>query len=304
MIPAFPAFKILELSDKEEIASFTSGESPYSDFNFNSLWSWDVSNERMVSKLNGNLVIQFTDYVSEALFYSFIGTHEPEDTSLSLIAHAEENGISPVLRLVPEGAIGAVNSPLLHIREDRDNFDYVYDVQELLSLKGAKHKDTRHLVSKFERAYAGARFEVGELNNSDVQNSIISVLRRWEREKERKAKDYGLAHEELAIRRLMQSADPGTLLVGGVFIGDAMIGFSVDEVLPGGYSISHFYKADSSHVGVYEFLNNKMAAHLDCLGITLWNWEQDLGLSNLRHSKMAYRPVRFLKKFCVSATAQ
>lgn len=41
MIPKFPEFKKLELSNKEEIENFTSKFPPYSDFNFVSMWCWD-----------------------------------------------------------------------------------------------------------------------------------------------------------------------------------------------------------------------------------------------------------------------
>ena len=45
MLPEFPQFKKLELSDKEEVEKFTSKFPPYSDFNFVSMWSWDIKGE-------------------------------------------------------------------------------------------------------------------------------------------------------------------------------------------------------------------------------------------------------------------
>ena len=38
MIPEFPEFKKLELSNKEEIEKITQKFPPYSDFNFVSMW--------------------------------------------------------------------------------------------------------------------------------------------------------------------------------------------------------------------------------------------------------------------------
>lgn len=42
MLPEFPQFKNLELSDEEEIERHTHKFLPYSDFNFVSMWSWDI----------------------------------------------------------------------------------------------------------------------------------------------------------------------------------------------------------------------------------------------------------------------
>ena len=64
MIPQFPEFKSLELSDKKDIESFTKRFPPYSDFNFVSMWSWDIKEEIRISQLNGNLVVRFTDYLT------------------------------------------------------------------------------------------------------------------------------------------------------------------------------------------------------------------------------------------------
>ena len=72
MIPTFPNFKKLEISDKKEVEEYTSNFPPYSDFNFTSLWAWDTNEKRMISKLNGNLVVQFTDYITCEPFFSFL----------------------------------------------------------------------------------------------------------------------------------------------------------------------------------------------------------------------------------------
>ncbi|OGY35168.1 MAG: hypothetical protein A3E36_00640 [Candidatus Andersenbacteria bacterium RIFCSPHIGHO2_12_FULL_45_11b] len=78
MIPKFPEFKPLEMTDREEIIGYTSKFLPYSDFNFTSMWSWDIDGKIMVSELNGNLVVNFSDYVTSEPFYSLIGDNDIE----------------------------------------------------------------------------------------------------------------------------------------------------------------------------------------------------------------------------------
>ena len=79
-----------------------------------------------------------------------------------------------------------------------------------------------------------------------------------------------------------------------------MIGFSIDEIVPHSIRYITFFKADNSFKGISEFLNEKVAQYLVVHDVVLWNWQQDLGIEDLRRSKMSYRPVNFLKKYRVS----
>ena len=304
MIPAFPEFKAVTVANREEIEAHTHRYSPYSDFNFTSLWAWDTSDERMVSELNGNLVARFTDYSSHEPFLSFLGSEEPEHTARTLIEYCRGQGLPETLKLVPEISIRDIRPSILTVEEDRDNFDYLLSVSEIAALQGAKFKGKRKVIAGFSRTYPGACVEVGDLSDTEVQKQIINILHVWEDRKKSENKKYELQHEEAAVNRLFQTAGAHDLIVTGVFLEGIMIGFSIDELLPNQYAISHFFKADSSYRGVYDFLNEKVAENLSNRGIALWNWEQDLGIESLKISKTGYRPVDFLKKYTVSLNAR
>src|SRR3989338_6915620 len=81
MIPEFPQFKKLELSDKADVEKFTLPYSPYSDFNFTGTWSWDVRDKMQISQLNTNYVIRFINYISGEAFYTFLGKNNTTDTA-------------------------------------------------------------------------------------------------------------------------------------------------------------------------------------------------------------------------------
>jgi hypothetical protein len=85
MIPQFPEFKKLELSDREEIEALTQRYPLYSDFEFTSLYAWDTKEKIQISYLHQNIAIQFTDYTSGDFFYTFIGNHEVNDTAQKLL---------------------------------------------------------------------------------------------------------------------------------------------------------------------------------------------------------------------------
>jgi len=83
MIPTFPKFKSLELSDRAEVERFTSRHPPYSDYNFTSLWCWDIYERVLLSQLDGNLIVRFTDDATGEPFYSFFGYNTASSTKLA-----------------------------------------------------------------------------------------------------------------------------------------------------------------------------------------------------------------------------
>ncbi len=300
MIPLFPKFKKISLGDKKAIEVHTHAYDPYSDFNFTSLFSWDTSEERMVSELNGNLVVRFTDYITNEPFLSFLGTIKTEQTARTLIDYSIENGMPATLSLVPEISTVGMRTSVLKIEEDRGNFDYLYSIPTLSVMSGGSFEDKRKFIRRFLRANPDAHTEVIDLAIKSVQKDIVSVIRLWEGNEIAKAKEYEIEYEETAIKRLFESADSHKLLVTGLFSKKKMLAFSIEEMLPNQYCIGHFWKANKNNEGSYDFLMQQKAKHFETLNLSLLNYEQDLGLAPLRHSKKAFRPVSFLKKYKVS----
>jgi len=299
MIPLFPTFKKIDIEDRKIIESYTNQYQPYSDFNFISLWAWNITGERKISMLNGNLVVRFTDYKTCEYFYSFLGTNEPKRTISELIKFARTTGVSPVLRFVPEESVSDLLESDFLIEEDEDNFDYIFSISQLASMDGPKLKEKRSLANRFLRENPDAVFELREINDPVTHEQIFSLIHRWAKKKELDNKKYDIENEEKAISRLLKVAGGKKLFISCVLLHGTMIGFSIDEILPKKYALSHFFKADISYIGIYDFLNKCVSQYLKTKDIVLWNWEQDLGLKNIRNSKKKYHPINFLKKYKV-----
>ena len=301
MIPEFPNFKKIELSDKKEIEAYVSKFPPYSTFNFTNLWTWDVKNNREVSKLNGNLVFLYSVFFAEKSFLSFLGDNKCEDTALALLFFAKNNpNMYPELRFITEESAKQMQSANLYIKEDRDNFDYLFSPHKLAELQGIKFKEIRRIARKFSEKYPDAVFQLRDLSDLSIQNKIHLMLRQWEYRKKAQNKTCDLKFEEKALGRLLKNAKSHKLILSCVFLHDEMLGFSIDEVLPNGNAIAHFIKADNSFRGIYEFLNRELAQYLSTLNVMSWNWQQDLNIKNLRETKLGYRPIAFLKRYTVS----
>ena len=121
----------------------------------------------------------------------------------------------------------------------------------------------------------------------------------WQRNKIREEKNYEIAHELEAMERLFSNNVNENFIGIGIRYLDELLGFIILEMLPWKYSIGHFWKCNTQFGGIYEFLKQESAKILLERGMLFLNFEQDLGIPNLRQAKMKFRPSAFLKKYRV-----
>lgn len=302
MIPQFPNFKVLTLEDKEIVESYTKKLPPYSDFNFTNLWAWNIDSGRKISTLNENLVILFTDYRTTEPAISFLGENKLEDTISTLLAYANDYRIEPQLKFIPETTIRRIYKEFneINIVEDVTNHDYIFNVSMIADLHNCNLKSKCRLINKFLTNNPDVTFSVQKLHNNQFREQLLLILHRWGKNKLEQNKEFDLENEELAIKRLLETAGQHHLIISSLFIQDKMIAFSIDELLPNNYALSHFIKADITYKGIYEHLNQKVASYLEQCGVVYWNWEQDLNLEGLKRLKLSYRPCHFLKKYIIT----
>lgn len=298
-LPKFPQFKALEIQDKDALNKITVKHPPYSDFNFVSLWSWDTEEEIELSELNGNLVIKFTDYIDQSIFYSFIGTNAVDETAVTLLKYSKKHGIKPELKLVPESVILALQKPeQFDIKEDRDNFDYILSVNTLLESKGKNFSTKRNLIRRFNKLYGHkSGVKMLDLKDGAIKKEILDVFYAWE-------KSRGKGREETdaelkAVKRLLEHAEHLDLEVLGLFINNQLKAFSIYELIQDKHGTIHFEKADASVEGVFHYIKKVVVKELTKKEVSHINYEQDLGIEGLRKSKMLLQPESFLKKYTV-----
>src|SRR5262245_9186402 len=137
-LPTFPLFEHLELAHKDALQAIANQFPSYSDFNFISLFTWDIEGEVLVSSLNNNLIVKFTDYLDKSNFYSFLGTNKANETAKALIEYAKSNGDKSELKLVPHSVASQISKQQFEIVEDRDNHDYLLSIEDLVEFRTNK----------------------------------------------------------------------------------------------------------------------------------------------------------------------
>ncbi len=300
MIPEFPQFKKLELSDQKDIEDLTRPFPPYSDFDFVSLWSYDTDHLVEVSTLSGNLVLKFQDYLDLEMFYTFLGTNNVDTVIHTLLAEAKKNGLKPFLKLIPKTCIESLSgeSDLL-IQESRDDFDYVIDCHAFSMLVGGEYRSKRQEVYRFLDMYSEtAQVEELDLRNKTVQQEILDLFQFWIDNFDKNPLEN--AHEYKATQKLFSGIDSYEMNAFGLRVEGKLIGYILSRVVNHKYAMLEFGKWNMKYRGCGEFLQREAFVRLEAMGCTLINYEQDLGIEGLRHAKELCKPIFFLKKYRVS----
>lgn len=297
MIPKFPKFKKLELSDRADIEKITSKFPPYSDFSFTAMWCWDIEGDIRVSKLNDNLVVRLRDDLTRELFFSFIGDKGVSKTAAAIIALAKKEKVLPMLMLIPEETAMKLDAEKFDVREDCDNFDNIYDLGVQANYPGEEYKELRSRTNKLLRKHYKIRVLGFDLGRAENVKFLSRMNKQWAANKELKT---FIANENKAFMKLVGSYKEFPLVNVGVLVDDKLVGATVNEKIGRGFAVMHFMACGVNYKEIYPFLSRATAIILSYHGVKYLNHEQSLGLKSLDTWQHKFlKPDFFLKKYIV-----
>jgi len=302
-LPIFPEFVALGPHHQAQLIEAIRSNHLYSDYNFVSLWSWDHQNKLRLCTLNDNLVIRFQDYLNpEDYFYSFFGTNKIDETAITLLRHSSEEG-KEELKLIPEFVVQNLHQPeAFVVKEDRDSFDYIVAIKDMVDLSDSHDQSRRWSMNKFIKNHSdGLSVKELDIKNGKHAGQMMAVVENWRRQM-RSRGSYRESEIE-AIKKLINQQrliKTDNLHIIGLYLDDELKAFSITEILEGGFAMGHYKKSDRTYRGMGVALENFTAKSLGAKGVTHINHQQDLGIAGLRQSKMASRPVYFMKKYTLS----
>ncbi len=175
----------------------------------------------------------------------------------------------------------------------KDHWDYVYDLRELVQLKGNKFHKKKNLLKQFIKKY---EFEYQAMGPECVEE-VLEMQAEWLKWFEDQNPSPALVAENKAITRVLQYWDQiGTLMGGAIRIKGKVVAYTVAEPIGIDSVVIHFEKGNTFYKGIYQAINQMFLEH-EASSIKFVNREQDLGDEGLRKAKMSYHPKFFLKKF-------
>jgi hypothetical protein len=294
-LPKFPHFREIDLTHKDIIKDHL-GRAPLeaSEYTFTNLFAFRDAYNFKVSTLKGNLII-LKDGSPMSMFCP-VGNHEIQTVMEEGFRFLERHSAPPLFERVSENFVQAhlMDNDRFLKEEERAHFDYVYDVRELVELKGRKFHDKKNKVNKFRNSY---EYKYEKLT-PDMIEECLEFEDYWCQERDCE-KYYGLHRERCAILEMLRNFEALNLKGGIIRVENKIAALTLGEKLLPDTMVIHIEKAHADMPGIYQAINQEFLIHeaYDCRYV---NREQDLGIEGLRHSKTSYNPVAFVKKYRVS----
>jgi uncharacterized protein len=191
---------------------------------------------------------------------------------------------------LPEEWIDSLDKTKLSVSYSENDTDYIFSIEKLKTYPGRHLSGRRNLVHQFEENYVATSFPLTDERKQDA----LQVLEVWKSQAtgDILKTDYEACKE--AIKLNSQIGIHGKIH----YIEQKPIAIILFEPLHSEMVVIHFAKADLTYKGVYQYLYQDFAKGLD-QSYKWCNWEQDLGIEGLKHSKNAYLPDKLIKKMRV-----
>jgi hypothetical protein len=295
-------FKKLCLEDKDIIDKYIN---PYKflscEYSFTSLYIWKDACDIQYTIYKQTLILKKKDFDGNYHFMQPLGYSKDDLAEIveALKSYKEETHMRYLFKDLEESFIDEFNVLLNEneefcIKEDRDNFDYLYEAQKLMTFSGKKLHSKKNHYNSFIKTY---NYEVVEIEDKKVIEDVCLAAEKWYEEAEEK--DCKLFYELLAIKSVVNNMNFLNLKGVAVYVDGIVAAFSIGESLNEKLAVIHIEKGDKNINGIYSFIAKTLVdtcfKHAEIV-----NREQDLGIEGLRKSKMSYYPLKLEKKFILS----
>jgi len=283
--PRFPEFRLIGLEDKDLITRALSRVSHEAcELNFANLFLWRHFERSQLTSVNGNLCVLCEPSSEPAYFLQPIGDREVEATIRACLSFA------PRLSRVDEGFAKKYGGSF-RTEPDRDNFDYVYQVEDLAELKGKKYDGKRNRIRKFERNHA---YSYSRLSRDHLPGCRL-LLAKWLDAKA--GSDGFLANVWRTVIEEGLTGSEELGLRGSVFeVAGRVAAFSLGTELFPGTAVIPIEIVDPGYEGLSQLVNREFVRR-EWAGCRFLNREQDNGIPGLRRAKTSYHPHHFVKKY-------
>ncbi|MET4328648.1 hypothetical protein ABIB80_004483 [Bradyrhizobium sp. i1.15.2] len=255
-----------------------------SEMTFTNILCWaDVKNHQFCVYRDHLLVSYQRKSDSEPQFFPPIGEH-PEDLMLEPLPGLQTYRWVRIPRTLSDDLSGSMS-----IVFDRDNSDYYYDVEELITLKGKKFEGNRNLIRRFADLNPTVR-----LMQAHDATACIELQERWLSEQD--ADRSSAAEETAAVKIAFHHFE--SLPIKGVVveIDQKLVGFAMGERLNSEMFVEHYEKAAREFKGAYQYVLHAFAGEV-AAELRYINRAQDLGIPGLRQAKLSWRPAGFVEKY-------
>ena len=294
-------FKPIELDCKSIIEKYTA---PWNiengEFTFTNMFIWGGDGKMEYAEKDGFLFIKL-DFPGEKLF---LWPPVPENEERlkeydKAVRTGEEyllsRGASVLFRSVSEPfkTWFETYSPRYEFVPNRNNFEYVYLSEKMITLKGKKLHSKRNFINRIKNNYPQLQYEDLKAENID---ECLALYDRWT--EGHTAETIERFDEKMSVEKALRNMDALGLKGGLIRIDGVVKAFTVGEKKLPTMSQIHIEKADRDIDGLYQIINQQFAER-NCADTMYINREEDMGEEGMRKAKLSYYPDKMIEKYDV-----
>lgn len=290
MIPKFPEFKPLELSDRSTVKEQLKRINPnICELALANLYIWMDFDRAQLTTINENLCILINPFNESPYFLEPIGRNKPVETINICLEYAK------CLSRVSEDFISLIPHDAYKMACQRSQFDYVFQVSEFASFSGKKYDGKRNHIKKFIKHFPNYKYQ--ELT-PNMRDKALDLFEKWFKVREESRYFPRLAHtaQRNALEKAFLYYKESELIGGAILSENDLLGFIIGSRLNLDTISAHFQYVDPSFQGVSQIVFNE-ACKNTFNSYKHINLEQDLGIPGLRKAKMSYHPYKIEKKY-------
>ncbi len=291
--------KPVTLADKELFDRyFLENNGINSEYTFTNMFMWQKSYNIRYALIDDMLCV-FAQHGDGAETVNFpLGNRNIKPVISALAEYFEIHDKKPLIRLYSKDEIALLEDAFpgkFILTEDRNSFDYVYKIKDLIELSGRDYHAKKNHINRFLAKYPYEYIDI----TKDNLHLCYDMFERWCDSKMDTVP--GIEEQHEAVKRLFDNFDKLNVTGGGIMVEGNMVAFSIGEVLnrDKSFVVIHLEHADTDFQGSFPLINQQFL-------INSWNnfeyvnREEDMGLAGLRRAKKSYRPCLMVEKYIAS----
>ncbi len=269
-----------------------------SEYTFTNMFMWRNSYNIRYALIDGFLCI-FSKHGIGAETVNFpIGNGDITPVFEKLSEYFTENNQRFLMRVYSKENIELINTiypDTFIFTQDRNSFDYVYKVNDLIELQGSRYHAKKNHINRFIANYP---FEYKEINDELIP-LCHEMFAKWCDSKVGVVED--ISEQREAVSELLQNYKQLGVSGAAIMVDGKMVAFSFGEVLSENNSMAviHLEHADTDFQGSFPIMNQQFLQNR-WQDFEYVNREEDMGLIGLRRAKESYKPCMMVKKYIAS----
>lgn len=284
-------FRMIELSDKAWINELLKkSDFRGSEYCFGNNFIWANAYSSRIARYK-DFYLQFNEQAKHFAFPA--GEGDLGEVIQAMMDYADEHEFPFVLHVSHEQNKQKLEELMpgrFEFEERRDYFDYIYEAESLITLKGKKLHSKRNFINRFTQTDWSAEPITQE--NIGLCNDFNDFWCGQNDCKNDESKREEMCAARKALNYFFELDLKGCILKQE----GRVVAYSVGEMVNSDTFIVHIEKADAEVPGAYPMINRECAAMFasNCAYV---NREEDLGVDGLRRAKLSYNPALFTERY-------